>query len=353
MNSKTRVLNSFARVKSDRVPIDYSTNPTIHQKIEKALGVNSYEDVLKAFSVDFRGIGAPFCGKNQFKQIDGLTVDPIYGFYMKWVKNEYGGYYDFCNFPLQNASEETIRNFHVPSADDYDYSALKDYAERQKDYALYVGGPGYADVINATGRVMGMEDTLVNLMGEDEATLDYIGRRCDMELGIAERIIEKTDKKIDFIWIGEDLGTQHSPMISLEMYRKVLKPFHKRFVDLAKSYNLPIMVHTCGSSSWVYEDFIQMGVDAVETLQPEAKNMDPKYLADHFGGRLSFHGCISTAGALAYGTADEVEEDVKQTLQIMKPNFGYMLAPTHMIQDNSPVENVLRMYESALKYGKY
>ena len=87
-------------------------------------------------------------------------------------------------------------------------------------------------------------------------------------------------------------------------------PFNEgnRFIDLAKSYHLPVMVHSCGSSSWVYEDFIEMGVDAVDTLQPEATNMSPEYLVEHFAGRLSFHGCISTAGALAYGSVEDVKK---------------------------------------------
>lgn len=63
-------------------------------------------------------------------------------------------------------------------------------------------------------------------------------------------------------------------------------------MDLAKAYNLPVMIHTCGSSSWVYEDFIEMGINGVDTLQPEAANMSPRYLKDPFGGRLFFHGCI-------------------------------------------------------------
>ena len=75
--------------------------------------------------------------------------------------------------------------------------------------------------------------------------------------------------------------------------------------------------------------------------------------AENFGGRLCFHGCISTAGPVAYGTADEVEENVRETLAIMMPGYEYAFSPTHCLQDNSPVENVVRMYECALKYGKY
>ena len=113
------------------------------------------------------------------------------------------------------------------------------------------------------------------------------------------------------------------------------------------------MVHTCGSSSWVYEDFIEMGVDAVDTLQPEAVHMSPAYLKEQFGGRLSFHGCISTAGPLAYGTPADVARNVTETLEILMPGGGYHLAPTHQLQDNSPVENVIAMYQTAHERGVY
>ena len=96
-----------------------------------------------------------------------------------------------------------------------------------------------------------------------------------------------------------------------------------------------------------------MGIDAVDTLQPEAKNMSPEYLKENFGGRLAFHGCISTAGPLAYGTAAEVTEYCRRTLEVMMPGGGYCFAPTHQIQDNSPAENLAAMYEAVQKYGWY
>ena len=222
-----------------------------------------------------------------------------------------------------------------------------------KDYAIYIGNAGIPDIINSTGRIMSMEDTLVNLLTENEATLNFVNRRMDMQISIFERILEGNRGKIDFMWLGEDLGTQHAPMISLEMYRKVLKPIHKRFVDLAKAYKLPVIIHTCGCSSWAYEDFIEIGINAVDTLQPEAANMSPKYLKEHFGGRLSFRGCISTAGPLAFGNVEDIKNDVKNTLEIMMDGYGYHFAPTHAIQDNTPTENVIAMYQSAHIYGVY
>ena len=113
------------------------------------------------------------------------------------------------------------------------------------------------------------------------------------------------------------------------------------------------MIHCCGSSSWAFDDFIDMGIDVVDTLQPEAKNMAPSYLKQRHGDRLCFHGAISTAGPVAVGSVDEVREEVRETLRVMMPGGGYALAPTHQLQDNSPTENVAAVYETASEAGRY
>jgi len=122
---------------------------------------------------------------------------------------------------------------------------------------------------------------------------------------------------------------------------------------LARSFNIPVMIHSCGSSSWAFEDFIEMGIKVIDTLQPEAKDMSPEYLKKKFGGRLAFHGCISTAGPVATGTVADTVEYCRRTLEIMMPGGGYCFAPTHSLQDNSPTKNVLAMYETAKTCGKY
>ena len=355
MTSKERVKRTFNFEKCDRVPINYFANPTIHMNFAKAIGADdgNYEKVLDIIGADFRGIGAGYKGPMLFKQIDGLSVDPVYGYYTKLIHNEAGYYHDFCNFPLQNADDEIIADFPVPDPDDFDYSNIEAQLDYHKDKAIHIGGAGTSDIINSTGRIMGMEETLVRLYSEDEATLKYLDRRLAMEMGTLERIMHKAKGRVDFLWLGEDLGTQIAPMISLDLYRKVFRPRHQKFIDFAKSYDLPVMIHTCGSSSWVYNDFIEMGINAVDTLQPEAANMDPRYLKENFGGKLCFHGCISTAGVLTDGGIKDVENNVKETIEIFRDLNCYMLSPTHMIQDNTPVENIIAMYEAAHKYGRY
>ncbi|HHV94990.1 MAG TPA: hypothetical protein GXX37_00715 [Clostridiaceae bacterium] len=355
MSHKERVLKTFNLEKTDRVTIGYEANPGIHMGLSKALGISdgNKELVLQALGVDYRGVSAPYIGLMLFKTLPGRRTDPVDGYNMRWVEHASGGYWDFCDFPLANADDETIENFPVPNPDHFDYEAVEQQLSLYKDYAIYVGGAGVPDVINSTARIMGMEDTLVNLAIEHEPTINFINKRMNMRLDVLERTLDKYRGRIDFMWLGEDLGTQHRPLISPEMYRKVLKPIHKRFVDLAKTYNIPVIIHSCGSSSWAYEEFIEMGIKGVDSIQPEAANMSPKYLKERFGSRLCFRGCISTGGALAFGTIEDVKKEVKNTLEIMMDGYGYHFAPAHAIQDNTPVENVIAMYQSVYDYGFY
>ena len=139
----------------------------------------------------------------------------------------------------------------------------------------------------------------------------------------------------------------------MDIFKKHIRPRYQKLVDLGKHFGTQVMIHTCGSSSWAYEDFIKMGINAVDTLQPEAKDMSPEYLKETFGGRLAFHGSISTAGPVATGTVEETIEYCRSTLDIMMPGGGYSFAPTHSLQDNSPTKNVVAMYETAKEHGRY
>jgi uroporphyrinogen decarboxylase len=354
MNSKERVLATFAFQKPDRVPINYSANADIDRRLKAhfKLGPDDQEGLFHTLGVDFRSIGALYCGPKLHQDIPGRSVD-IWGIHRRWIEHDSGGYWDYCDFPLKDADEETIKQWPMPSPDDFNYSEILETCKRYGKYALHVGNAGVGDIINSTGMIRTMEQVLVDLITDDPAGLCYIDRKTNVQLEIIRRTLEAAQGRIDFMWLGEDLGTQLAPMISLELFRKHIRPRHQKFVDLAKSFNLPVMIHTCGSSSWAYEDFIEMGINAVDTLQPEAKNMSPAYLKEHFGGRLAFHGCISTAGPVAYGSAEDVVKNVRETLAIMMPGSGYCFAPTHALQDNSPTENVVAMYEAAHKYGTY
>lgn len=354
--SKERVLTTLACQSADRVPVNYFANSGIDARLKAHFGLadNDGEGLRLALGVDFRGVGARYAGPKLHPDIPerGVIAD-MWGIRTIWIEHSSGGYWDYCDFPLRNATEEEVAAWPLPNPDQFDYSHVAEECRRNGNFAVHVGHAGLGDVINSTGMLRGPDQVLIDLATDDPAGLLLIQRRTDIQLEFTRRTLEAAKGGVDFMWVGEDLGTQIGPMISMELYRKNIKPIHQKFIDLAKSFQLPVMVHTCGSSSWVYEEFIQMGVKAVDTLQPEAANMSPEYLKKTFGGRLAFHGCISTAGPVATGTVAEVIAYCRRTLDIMMPGGGYCFAPTHSLQDNSPTENVLAMYETAKRYGNY
>jgi uroporphyrinogen decarboxylase len=282
--------------------------------------------------------------------VPGREVD-IWGIHRRYIEHPSGGYWDYCDFPLKDAGEQAVADWPMPDPDDFDYSHVSELCKRQDRYALTVHC--YGDLINGNGMLRGMEQALIDLVTDDPAGLLLADRRFAIQAGIAERILEAAKGRIDIMWLGEDLGSQDKPMISMGVFRRHIRPRLQKLVDLGKAYGVKLLIHTCGSSGWAYEDFIEMGIDGADTLQPECTGMDPATLVRNFGGRLSFHGCISTAGPLACGTPEDVVANVRQTLDIMKPTKSYMLAPTHEIQDNSPTENVLAMYAAAAEFGSY
>ena len=355
MTSKERVLGTFAYQETDRVAINYHSNPGIDSRLKEHFGLESNDGVglQEALGVDFRGAGPHYKGEVLHKDFDDRKLDPHWGWHTRYVEHDSGGYWDYCDFPLRDAGVDEVAAWPMPNPDDYDYSVVAERCEKNKEFGCFIGNAGLACIINTAGFLRNMEQVFIDLATGDEAGMLMIDRMMEVQYETTKRTLEAAADGIDFIWIGEDLGTQNGPIISMKTFQEHIKPRHKRFLDLANEYGKPVMIHTCGSSSWSYEEYIEMGLKAVDTLQPEATNMSPRYLKDTFGGRLCFHGCISTAGPVAYGTVDDVVEDVKQTLDIMMPGGGYFLSPTHSLQDNSPTENVVAMYEAAHEFGRY
>jgi hypothetical protein len=352
MTSKERVRAAFARIEPDRVPVDYACNAGIDRRLKVHFGLGERDDegLRRALGVDFRKVAAPYVGPRLFDDLPGRQVD-VWGVRKRWIEHESGGYWDYCDFPLADATLEDVMAWPFPSPDDYDYAAVAAQCREHAGYAIVVGGSGVGDNINHTGMLRTMEQTLVDLATDEPAGLCYMDRRTELLVEVMRRTLAATGGAADVLFIGEDLGTQLGPLIGLELFRRQIRPRLQRLVDVGRTFGVPVMIHSCGSSSWAFDDFVEMGIGVVDTLQPEAANMAPAHLKRTWGDRLAFHGCISTAGAVAIGTVEDVVRDVRATLEVMKPHGGYALAPTHQLQDNSKTENVVAMYETARAWG--
>ena len=354
LSSKDRVLTTFARQVPDRVPINYEANPAIDERLKKHFGLarEDGEGLRQALGVDFRHVLPRYTGPKLHADLPGVMVDD-WGIRRRWIEHPTGGYWDYCDWPLENATLEEIERWPMPAPDHFDYAAIPQLCRAVQKYAVVTGGPGVGDIINNTGRLRTRSQILIDLATDEPAGLRLIDRRIAIWEEIIQRTLEAAHGLIDVLWIGEDLGTQRGPTISLALFRTHIRPRLQKFVTLGKQAGAQVMIHSCGSSSWAFDDFAAMGISVVDTLQPEAHDMAPAYLKQRYGDRLAFHGMISTAGVVATGTVADVIQNCRETLEIMKPGGGYTFAPTHALQDNSPTENVVAMYATARDLGHY
>jgi len=355
MLPRDRVLAAFRHQAPDRVPINYGANPGIDQRLKRFYGLDldDSEGLARELGVDFRHVDAPYVGPrlHEEPEDEDVQVSPDWGLRTRRMLHASGCYWEPWPGRLHKLDEESAALYPMPSPDDYDYDAVTEGCERHDGYAISAQS-GF-EVMNWTGRHVGDQEMYMGLATADPGILLFIRRYVEIKFEVLKRTILAAKGKLTFLRIGEDLGTQRGPRISMDMFRKQIRPIHEHFIQLAKEHNLPVMIHSCGSCSWAFNELIDMGITAVDTLQPEAADMDPAYLKREYGDFLAFHGCISTAGPVVFGSPQETVEYCRGTLKIMMPKGGYCFAPTHQLQDNTPTQNAVVMYETARDFGVY
>lgn len=181
-------------------------------------------------------------------------------------------------------------------------------------------------------------------------------RQCEIGLANLARIYEAVGDRLSVIFItGADFGMQGGTLISPRTYRKLYQPFHKQLNDWVHANTTwKTFIHSCGSVINLVEDFIASGFDILNPVQTSAANMDPRELKRRFGDRIAFWGGgVDTQQVLPYGTPDQVRQQVRERIEIFGAGGGYVFNTVHNVQPNTPIENVLAMYETVRECGRY
>jgi len=151
---------------------------------------------------------------------------------------------------------------------------------------------------------------------------------------------------VDMIWVGDDVGTQSAMMISPQCWRRFLKPRMATFISEIKAINpqLKVAYHSDGMISPIIPELIEIGVDVLNPIQPAC--MDPTQIKRQFGDRFCFWGSIDEQHTLPFGTPADVQREILERLNTMGKNGGLILAPTHHVQLDTPLENFWAMQKA-------
>lgn len=388
LSPRERVKTAMRHVEPDRVPVDFLAVPEIWNRLLEhlkpdtaAVGESDYFDptweaILRRFEVDCRVVSYDqFCHPPESILRRGATVDwwnalsrstpnrmwrqctpegdvyDIWGHDIRIAETESGAYEEFASWPLSSAtSVEDLKSHPWPEPDWWDFSPLPEIIEQLDEREEYHIRFRIGSVFEIAWQLRGMQEFLMDLALEPSIPLYIMDRLTEVYVESTRRILELVGDRLDVLYFYDDVATQNSLMISQGMWRKYIRPRHARLIEVAKSYNVPVMYHCDGAVYPLIPELIEMGVEVLNPIQADAKDMDPQRLKDEFGDRLTFHGGIDIIETLPHGTAQDVRSEVRERVRVLGENGGYILASSHHIQSDTPIENVLAMYDLEVRY---
>ena len=376
LTHRERVLASLNHQQPDRVPLDFGgigvTDIVVpaYEHLKKYLGLEHEtkadrgrertvipdEAVLRRFDIDTRTVRLGGFKSRKRKVIDANTYVNAWGTTLRGTEDHF--YMDVDGaFRKCDPEIAILEAFDWPDPDDPGlYEGIREKTEslrKNSDFAIVLTLYPGNGILKQSMNMRGFTEFLVDLRENPEFACRLMDKMTELYIRIAENALDAVGQNVDILFYADDLGHQQSTLMSPAIYRKLIKPRHKRFFTALKSRSdAKILMHSDGSIDTLIEDLIEIGVDALNPVQVSARNMDPDRLKKEFGDRLSFWGGIDTRDVLPFRSPKEVREEVRRIIDVMGEGGGYVLASVQTIQAEVPPENIVAMFEEARSYGE-
>ena len=374
MNHKERVWAAINHKEPDRIPIDLwgsasrLCNELYFQIVEK-MGWKEYGPCVKAsrsgdyvddrisdlIDCDFRhtNIGHP----KYFTKytIEGGHVINEWGFGTKSFGRDAVASYH----PLADADVDDIEKHAWPTIEDpARIEGLEEQVRNWHENTDYFIGPTAAVsglMIDIGPFLRGFEKFFMDLYLNKKFAHTLIGKMTDVITEMYCYYLKPISRWVGWVEFTSDFGMQDRPLISPDLYREFFKePYKRLFSEVRKvAPHAKIWLHSCGSVRQLIPEFIESGVDVLNSLQPKAAGMDSFELKKEFGRELVFHGGLDIQAGGITGTVEQAIDETKRRIDAFAPGGGYILAPSNHFMQDVPMENFFAVYKTALEYGGY
>jgi len=377
MTGKERVLAALNHEEADRVPLDLggwvtTISVITYNKLLKQLGINREvpffdwlrqtadpeEDVLERLGVDTRyvHIGKPhgWTFAPEQREEDFYVVD-------EWgcgfVKTPSTLYYNLIHSPLKNATIDDLNRYPWPNPRDPGY--LRGVVVRAKKLAdegryAVMGDFAWETWYERAWKLVGMERFYMDMALNREFVHALLDKTLSQHLEFLDHVLSACGPYIDIVIQGGDLAGQKTTLMSPADYEEFIKPRQKKAIDLIKSKTkAKVFWHCCGAISTLIPHFIEVGIDILNPVQVRAAGMDAASLKKRFGKEIVFWGGVDSQQILPTGSSGDVEREVRNLVRAMAPGGGLVVCAVHNIQADVPVENVLTLFDSVERWGRY
>ncbi|MBT4125617.1 MAG: hypothetical protein HOJ22_00350 [Chloroflexi bacterium] len=375
LSHRERVRMALNHEETDRVPIDFGggpatqIHPTAYSNLLEYLGfpeenlpvshrgegqvVAPSEKILQHFDVDVRGFYTSEPDSSLGRPIATNRYSDEWG--VEWEKSDVLHPYINVLGPLQHISEPVaadVDSIEWPVPDDPGrVRGLRDKilaVREQSDYAVVLNLPNSTFAL--TQRVRGFVETLEDLLLHEAFAEAVQEKITDVICGIALLSLNEVGDLIDGVSFGDDMGVQNQSYMSADLYKKMVKPHHARFVEtLHKHTDAKVITHSDGSIRELIPDFIDIGIDVINPVQVSATGMEPEELNRDFGMDLAFWGGIDTQHVLPFGDANAVADAVRGRRNDLGKQGGFIQASVHNLQSEVPPENIVAMFETVME----
>ena len=352
MTSRERYIRMYEHREADRVPItDSPWAGTLARWRNEGMPANV--DWRDYFGVDkIEGIGVDITPRYETRLIEETDRYKIYtspwGVTMKQFK-ELDSTPEFLDFKVSDSDawQDAKRRMAVtPDRVNWDY--LKQNYPRWQAEGSFISGNFWFGFDVTHSWMVGTETLLVALLEEPEWVTDMFETYLDSCITLFDMIWD-AGYRFDEIYWPDDMGYKGTTFFSPELYRRLVKPFHKRACDWAHSKGIYARLHSCGDVMSLVDDILDAGVDALNPLEVKA-GMDPVLLKRKYGDRLVLHGGIN---AVLWPERDRIIEEIDRVVPVLKENGGYIFSSDHSIPNNVSLENFREIVNEVKRVGSY
>lgn len=344
MNAKERARMALAFEEPDRPPVYAAFVPEIARALRQA-AKTAERDLGAGLGNDMVLLPQGFANGYYLKNQDEYTCE--WGCKWRRVRNATGEYTEVFERPLEH-DPALLESYKIPDAGDDARYAEDMETVRQYGETHWIVGSEPCSIFEAAWGIRGMENLLMDMVVEREYAHALFDKVMQFPLAAGKKHIAMG---ADMLWLGDDVATQQNLIMSLSTWREYFRPRYAKLFAEYKKMNpkIKLAYHSCGNCEAILDDMAEIGLDVINPVQPAA--MDPVYIKKRYGKKLVLFGGLCVQYILPGGTPDEVKKEVRRLKTEVGRGGGYILAPAHNIQSDTPLENIFAFYEEALGSG--